>query len=173
MVLQALAALSLAKSVINVVDFAAEVISKGNEYCKSSEGILPENTELQAITDNFARLNKGLRGPRIALKTAAEQPDEKGALQLSKDEKVLQLVAQKCEAIAIGLATALDRLRKALGQIIHLSAILDKAPRSARHEFLEEWQVKYQGEVMRGSGKLPETASDDKYQRIKNLMYTA
>ena len=111
MVLQALAALSLAKSVINVVDFAAEVISKGNEYCKSSEGILPENTELQAITDNFARLNKGLRGPRIALETAAEQPDEKGALQLSKEEKVLQLVAQNCEAIAIGLATALDRLR--------------------------------------------------------------
>lgn len=103
MVLQALAALSLANSAIDVVDVAAKVISKGNEYCKSSDGILPENTELQAIAENFARLNKGLQGPRISLERAAEEPDEKGAIQLSKEEKVLQLVAQKCVAIAIGL----------------------------------------------------------------------
>lgn len=70
---------------------------------KAATEFCQRTTELQAIVDNFARLKKGLRGPRIALETAAEQPDEKGALQLSKEEKGLQLAAHKCEAIAIGL----------------------------------------------------------------------
>ena len=59
MVLAALAALSVASSVVQFVDFSVKVISKGNKYYRSTDGALVENTELVATVETFRRLNDG------------------------------------------------------------------------------------------------------------------
>ena len=58
-VLNALAALSVASSVVQFVDFSVKVISKGNKYYRSTDGALVENTELVATVETFRRLNDG------------------------------------------------------------------------------------------------------------------
>lgn len=102
MVLEALAAVSLASSVIEFVDFTVKVISKGNEYYNSIDGNLEDNTELMTISENFVRLSKRLETSLVAL------PDSG---KLSEDEKALKRVVQTCHDLALKLRTTLDRLK--------------------------------------------------------------
>lgn len=60
MVLETLAAVGLAYSVVQFVDFAVKIISKGNKYHKSTDGVLPENREYLGNAENFAHLSQGL-----------------------------------------------------------------------------------------------------------------
>ena len=53
MALEALAVVSLATSVVQFVDSAVKLISKGNQYYKKADGDLEENTQLRAIVDKF------------------------------------------------------------------------------------------------------------------------
>lgn len=57
MVLEALAAVSLASSVVQLVGFAVKLIWKGNQYYKSADGNLEENAQLKDVADNFGKLS--------------------------------------------------------------------------------------------------------------------
>ena len=52
-IMEALAAVGLASSIVQFVDFATKIISKGYQYQKSVDGVLDENVELQAIADSL------------------------------------------------------------------------------------------------------------------------
>ena len=86
-VLDALAALNVASSVVQSVDFTVKVISEGNKYYSSADGALVENTELVATVETFRRLNDGLTKSLWALLQAKS---------MSNDGKALQSVAQNC-----------------------------------------------------------------------------
>ena len=101
--LEALAALSVASSVVQFVDFSVKIISKGNKYYRSTDGALVENTELVATVETFRRLNDGLTKSLRALGSQARS--------LSNEEKALQSVAQNCVDSALTLRQTVDRLR--------------------------------------------------------------
>ena len=82
-VLDALAALNVASSVVQSVDFSVKVISKGNKYYRSADGALVENTELVATVETFRRLNDGLTKSLWALLQAKSMSNEE-ALQSVK-----------------------------------------------------------------------------------------
>lgn len=130
MVLEALAAVSLANAVLQFVDFTTRIISKGNKYYRSTDGVLSENFELHAIAENLKRLCKGLvesaalfPGPdrltreKQALKKAmkASNSDRQTLVEdeqaLKGGEQALKEVAVRCQTIAVELSTVIGRLK--------------------------------------------------------------
>ncbi len=99
MVLDALAALSVASSVVQSVEFSVKVISKGNKYYRSADGALVENTELVATVETFCRLNDGLTKSLWGLLQAKP---------MSNEAKALQSVAQNCVDSALTLIETVD-----------------------------------------------------------------
>ena len=97
-VLEALAAVGLTGSVVQFVDFAVKINSKGNKYHKSTDGVLPENREYLGIAENFARLNQGLGS---ALNASRSCQTTRG---------FLQTVAMSCQTITLQFKAALDQL---------------------------------------------------------------
>ena len=95
-------ALTVACSVVQFVDFSVKLISKGNQYYKSTDGDLQQNTEHIANANAFRQLSHGFSKSLDAL--SKEQ-------KLSHDEKALQLAAQNCKILASTLRTTVDRLR--------------------------------------------------------------
>ena len=99
MILDVLAALSVASSVVQSVDFTVKVVPKGNKYYKSTDGALVENTELLATVETLRRLNDGLPKSLWALLQAKS---------MSNEEKALQSVAQNCVDSALTLIETVD-----------------------------------------------------------------
>src|ERR1700712_3244536 len=58
--MDALTALGLAANVIQFVDFAASILSKGNTIRKSADGALKENTQLRSISSRMQTLTADL-----------------------------------------------------------------------------------------------------------------
>lgn len=102
MVLDPWTALTVASSVVQFVDFSIKIISKGNQYYKSADGVLQQNAEHIATADAFRRLSYGLSRSLIALSQERK---------LSDDEKALQLAAQNCKNLASTLRDTVDKLR--------------------------------------------------------------
>jgi len=103
--MEALAAVGLASSIVQFVDFATKIISKGYQYQRSVDGVLDENVELQAIADSLDQLTKGLVTSKE--KTAPSTRRKKD----SKENEALKAVAMECQKIANDLSTAVDRLK--------------------------------------------------------------
>ena len=103
MVLEALAAISLASSVIQFVDFSVKLISKGNEYYHSADGVLAEHNELHNIAGNFEDLNAKLKNSLSLV-----EPKK----LLSDEEKALQSITQDCLAVADDFKRTLEELRR-------------------------------------------------------------
>lgn len=103
--MEALAAVGLASSIVQFVDFATKIISKGYQYQRSVDGVLDENVELQAIADNLDQLSKGL-----VTSTEKTSPSARRN-QNSKENEALKAVAIECQKIANDLGTAVDRLK--------------------------------------------------------------
>ena len=101
MVLEALAAVSLAGSIVEFVEFTTKVISKGRQYHSSSTGSLDEDIKLQAFGDNLQRLSKNLTA---SLESFASS-------KLTKEEKALKKVAVSCEQTGRELGIAIDSLK--------------------------------------------------------------
>ena len=104
MVVEGLAALSLASSVIQFVDFTSKLISKSKEYYNSSAGALEENISLQDASDRFRSLARGL-----------EQSSNRfsSSKTLNREEEALRQVVQECQELARELRGALERLKVA------------------------------------------------------------
>lgn len=103
--MEALAAVGLASSIVQFVDFATKIISKGYQYQKSVDGVLDENVELQAIADNLDQLSKGLITSKEKTSPSARRKKN------SKENEALKAVAIECQKIAKDLSTAVDRLK--------------------------------------------------------------
>ncbi|KAG8528473.1 uncharacterized protein KY384_007391 [Bacidia gigantensis] len=102
MVLEALAALSLATSVVQFVDFTSKLLSKGNKYYESPDGVLTENAELQGNVEHFKRLNIDLNNSLASV--AAPHA-------LDSAERALWTVTKECEKIAKEFCSTLDKLK--------------------------------------------------------------
>jgi hypothetical protein len=120
MVLEALAALSLAASVVQFIDFSGKLISKGNEFHKS--GKLVEHTELVAVAGNLEKLSEALGDSLKAFRP------ESG---LSSEEQALAAVAQQCQTIASEFNTTIQVLTNVEGT--------NKTWKSFRQAFKTVW----------------------------------
>jgi len=103
-IMEALAAVGLASSIVQFVDFATKIISKGYQYQKSVDGVLDDNVELQAIADSLDQLSKGLI-------TSKEKTSPSARRKKNLKEIALNAVAMECQSIANDLSTAVDRLK--------------------------------------------------------------
>jgi hypothetical protein len=56
MSLEALAAIGLASNILQFIDFAAKLVSKGNRIRKSTSGALPENDDLETTSKRLRKL---------------------------------------------------------------------------------------------------------------------
>jgi len=100
--MEALAALGVAGTVVQFVDFSSKLISKGNEYHRSVSGALVEHTELRAIAENMAVLSAGLDKSMNTIRST------KRAI-MSPEERSLQNVVEDCRKIALEFIEVLDR----------------------------------------------------------------
>ncbi len=103
--MEALATVGLASSIVQFVDFATKIISKGYQYQKSVDGVLDENVELQAIADSLDQLSKGLVTRKKKTSLAS------WSMKNSKEDEALKAVAKECQKIANDLSIAVDRLK--------------------------------------------------------------
>ena len=92
--MEALAAVGLAASVLQFVDFASKVIKDSSELFKSSKGILAENEDLEAATEHLVFLNGKIKDAAIA----------------ASDDRLARL-SKACHATADELVKTLNSLR--------------------------------------------------------------
>ena len=97
-VVEGLAALSLAANVIQFVDFGCRLFSKTRELDKSSAKSVIEHVEIKAIAQIIGRLSCALTVP------------PPNGPELSPEENELSSLASSCKAIANDLLTALTEL---------------------------------------------------------------
>ena len=111
MVIDPLSALGIAGNVIQFVDFASKLVSKGGQYYRSVDGALIQHTELSAATENFRRLSSGLatslRLEQSMLNPRPGQPPRKYNLA----EQGLWDANSECYTLAEELTKALQDLK--------------------------------------------------------------
>jgi hypothetical protein len=79
--MEAIAGLSLAANILQIVDFTAKVLSTGNQIRQSGSTV--QNAELERVVDDLTGLNG-----RIALWA---RPDPASSGPLAKDSQVCQI----------------------------------------------------------------------------------
>ncbi|KAJ5528336.1 hypothetical protein N7513_012495 [Penicillium frequentans] len=101
MVLDPLAALSIATSVIQFVDFGTKLLSKSREIYKSADGVLADHAEQVAIASKLANITRGL----------SKSADTVNALvNPAPEDTALATVAEDCLEIAEDFSAAIDEL---------------------------------------------------------------
>ncbi|KAJ5547388.1 hypothetical protein N7494_004973 [Penicillium frequentans] len=80
MVLDPLAALSIATSVIQFVDFGAKLLSKSREIYKSADGVLADHAEQVAVASKLADITRGLSKSADAVNALVNPAPEDTAL---------------------------------------------------------------------------------------------
>ena len=97
-----LSALSLATSVIQFVDFATKLISKGKELYRSTDGVLADHAEKAAISSKLSTLSNGL----------ISSLDGISATQgLSAAQEGLRDIAKESSVVAEDFLVTLDELK--------------------------------------------------------------
>ena len=94
-------ALGIASSIVQLVSFTSDLISKGNEIYKSVDGALSENLELETIAASLQELSSELP------LTFFNNPKR----QLSKTEKQMQDLCQDCKILSTQLLDAVKALK--------------------------------------------------------------
>lgn len=111
MAVEALAALSVAGAVFQFIDFASKLVSKGNSFHKSTDGVLQENGELLAVAVRMRQLSSDIVKTADSLDIVEDQEASVHSKQLSPTGKALKEVAHVCQGIGRELIDALDRLK--------------------------------------------------------------
>ena len=93
MVLEALAAVSLASAVFQFVDFASKLISKGNHYYTNADELFEYNTELEASTKGLELITENLKDCRSSL---AHHTGYSKPVKVSNEELALRKLAGQC-----------------------------------------------------------------------------
>lgn len=97
----ALEVLSLAATVVQFVDFASKLVSKGYHLYRSADGALPHNLEMEAVAKDLSHLTVRLRSRGSLGNPSA----------LTEDERALEALAEKCDEIATTLLSRLQNLK--------------------------------------------------------------
>lgn len=98
--LDPITALSVACSVLQIVDFAGNLISKGKKYYQSADGALVEHRDQTAAADKLGALAKTLSRTLPSIRN--QQP--------SNEELAIRSIAKECEETAIDFTKALRNL---------------------------------------------------------------
>lgn len=96
-----LEALSLAATVVQFVDFASKLVSKGYHVYRSADGALPHSLEMEAVAKDLSHLTV-----RLQSRGSLSNPSA-----LTEDERALEELAEKCNEIATTLLSRLDKLK--------------------------------------------------------------
>jgi hypothetical protein len=97
----ALDALSLAATIVQFVDFASKLVSKGYHVYRSVDGALPQNLEMEAVAKDLSHLAVRLRSHKSLGNPSA----------LTEGERAPEALTEKCNEIATTLLGRLDRLK--------------------------------------------------------------
>src|SRR5579862_6016273 len=100
--LDPLAALPLADTVLQFVGFSSKIISNGHQIYRSADGALSENIELETVATDLAELNTRLRQ---SLRPAGMM----GCF--NKTEQALEDLCNSCRDVSEELLTRLNGLR--------------------------------------------------------------
>lgn len=93
-----LTALSLASSIIQVIDFTGRVVSNCLGIYRSSDGALPEHQDLELVAEDLLRLSK-----RQAAATWPRAEDE------SEEDKPIHALSDKCVRVSEELLARLSK----------------------------------------------------------------
>jgi hypothetical protein len=92
--IEALAAVGLASSIVQFVDFGTKLLSNGRELYKSAEGVLQENVELGKITESIKSTAQSIANNAIGV-----------------NDTELREMAGACKTLADELLTVLNSLK--------------------------------------------------------------
>ena len=99
MVLEAVAAVGLAGSVITLIDFAVKLLSKGRQYHKSADGSLKEVVDIKVVSDNLGRLSQNVIGSAQSFSHSGASLHETEALQRVA-RTCLEITNELCAVLA-------------------------------------------------------------------------
>ncbi|KAI4701438.1 hypothetical protein J4E81_003178 [Alternaria sp. BMP 2799] len=99
--MEAIAGLSLAANILQVIDFTAKVLSTGNQIRQSGSTI--QNSELERVVEDFTTLNERI--------TSWARPNPASSGPLAQDSQALEDLAAECTKIAQELIAKLESLR--------------------------------------------------------------
>jgi len=102
-----LTALSLASSVIQIVDFSSKIISKSYQIYGSADGITGDTADIRTVT-------KHLKSIHDDLATRLQQRSSSGTLD--EDEKALVTICEECRLIGEDLLKCLRTLEVTWGR---------------------------------------------------------
>lgn len=99
-----LSGISLAGNVIQFLDFATNIVSKGHELYNSPQGALGRNLELEGVARRLVEFNEALRAePQISSSEYGPRDKPYGQSMIG--------IAKSCDAVARELLEALDKLK--------------------------------------------------------------
>ncbi|KAI4631838.1 uncharacterized protein J4E87_002544 [Alternaria ethzedia] len=99
--MEAIAGLSLAANILQVIDFTAKVLSTGNQLRQSGSTV--QNSELERVVEDFTALNERI--------TSWARPNPASSGPLAQDSQALDDLAAECTKIAQELIAKLESLR--------------------------------------------------------------
>ena len=139
-----LTALSVAGSVVQFVDFACKVVSKGNQIYRSNDGSLAENNDLEVVTTDLFLLQAKLMcsSPTIDTTSESSTPDPALANLVEASKELAEMLLQRLNmAKAQGRYRRWKSLRQALKSVCSKDEVDHMAKRLAI--FREELQTHF------------------------------
>ena len=97
-----LTALSLASSVIQIVDFSTKLVTKGHKIYKSADGTLSENVDTEMVDQDLNQLTAHLQHTLRASNDNAP---------LNQADISLVELCRRCNALSLELQTKLNKLK--------------------------------------------------------------
>jgi hypothetical protein len=103
--MEAIAATSLAGTIVQLVDFGCKVTSNSFQIYRSADGTAVSETELKKVAEDMKRLLTNIDDQ------FKQRKDEKGIKPpLSEDELAEQRLAKECVVVIQELSTALEKV---------------------------------------------------------------
>ncbi|KAI4921490.1 hypothetical protein J4E85_008835 [Alternaria conjuncta] len=99
--MEAIAGLSLAANILQVIDFTSKVLSTGNQIRQSGSTV--QNLDLERVVEDFTALNERI--------TSCARPNPASSGPLAQDSQALEDLAAECTKIAQELIATLESLQ--------------------------------------------------------------
>ncbi|OQU94913.1 NACHT domain-containing protein [Cladophialophora immunda] len=157
--MEAMAAVGLAGNILQFIDFAAKIVTKGHHIYKSVDGSLSENNDLELITSDLVVLQTKLeRSPDRSSGAASPNEDDEAVRTLAAaSTKLAQQLLTRLNAVkAQGRFRRWKSLRQAVKQVCSKAEVDDMARRLSqfRGELQTRLVVSLRDEVSESHRKL-------------------
>jgi hypothetical protein len=141
--MEAVAAVGLAGNIIQFIDFAAKVVTKGHRIYQSADGSLSEYNDLQLITSDLLVLQTKLERSQEqdSTPTSCNEDDEAIQKLAAASTKLAQQLLKRLNAVkAQGRFRRWKSLRQAVKHVCSKAEVDDMARRLS--QFREELQTR-------------------------------